>query len=74
MVEYYKLSLLKRAEHGASWEEIYLQIDGDQSRIITTRPQMLNGVVKQKLEKMTEKEVKELFDDMHRDTGCVSIH
>ncbi|MCX6746980.1 MAG: hypothetical protein NTU63_02490 [Candidatus Pacearchaeota archaeon] len=74
MVEYYRLSLLKGLTHGASWEEIYLKIDGDKSKILTTNPQMLEGVFRQKLEKMTEEDVKELFDNLHRDTGCVSCH
>ncbi len=70
MVEYYKLSLLKEVQHGASWEDIYLEIDGNKSRIIATHPQCLEGLLNQKLEKITREDVKKLFlnlsgDDCH---------
>jgi len=74
MVEYYKLSSLAKNDWGAGWEEIYLEINGDKSKIVTTNPQMLTGVLRQKLEKMTEEDVKKLFDGLNRDTGCVSCH
>jgi hypothetical protein len=74
MVEYYKLSSLTKNDWGAGWEEIYLEINGDKSRIVATNPQMLPDVLKQKLEKMTEEDVKKLLDSLNRDTGCVSIH
>ena len=44
------------------------------TEIITTNPQISTEVLRQKLEKMTEEDVKKLFDDLHRDTGCVSCH
>ena len=69
MVEYYKLSLLKRIEHGASWEEIYLEIDGEKSKIIATYPQILTNVLNEKLEKMTEEDVKKLSHDLSADFG-----
>ena len=74
MAEYYKLSFLIKNDWGAAWEEIYLEINGDKSKIITTNPQISTEVLRQKLEKMTEEDVKKLFDDLHRDTGCVSCH
>ena len=74
MVEYYKLSFLIKIDGVDRWEDTYLEINGDKSKIITTNPQMLTGVSRQKLEKMTEEDVKKLFEDLHRDTGCVSCH
>ena len=74
MTEYYKLSSLKKNDWGAGWEETYIEIDGDKSRIVSTNPQMLTGVLRQKLEKMTEEDVKKLLDGLNRDTGCVSCH
>jgi ATP-dependent helicase YprA (DUF1998 family) len=74
MTEYYKLSFLKKVKGGATWEEIYLEINGNKSAIVITNPQMLNGVLRQKLEKMSEEDVEKLLDDSNRDTGCVSCH
>ena len=74
MVEYYKLSLLIKKDRGAGWEEVYLEINGDKSKILVTYPSVLTGMLRHKLEKMTEEDVKKLLDSLNRDTGCVSIH
>ena len=70
MAEYYKLSSLVKNETLASWEEVYLEINGSKSRIIATNPQVSVNILSRKLEKMSEEEMEKLFlnlsgDDCH---------
>ena len=66
MPEYYKLSLLRRTRDGADWEEIYLEINGQKSRVIAHLPdseqvRLLNS----KLEKISGKEAMKKFYESH---------
>lgn len=75
MAEYYKLSFLRNIEPSASrprggseWEEIYLEIDGNKSRVVVHTPQT-RATSKNKLEKISKKEVDKILDVLSIDFG-----
>ncbi|MBA7676722.1 hypothetical protein ES703_84966 [subsurface metagenome] len=62
MIEYYKLSLLKKTKDGAVWDEIYLEMNGEKSRVMdygfrSNESRPLNS----KLEKISDEEAKEIL-------------
>lgn len=58
MQEYYQLSILRKTTNGSSWEEIYLKINGEKSRVIEDLPNSEQTMpLNFKLEKISNKEL-----------------
>jgi len=70
MYKYYKLSVLREDKQGADWESFYLEINGEKPKIILYVPgRIMGGVSNSKLEKITEKEIKEAISESNIDHG-----
>lgn len=62
--EYYKLSLLKKTEDGAEWENIYIKT-GEDPKIVAHIPQTRTiGTLNSKIEKISNEAVSELLNDL----------
>jgi len=62
--EHYKLSLLRKTEDGAEWENIYLKT-GEDPKIVAHTPQIREMVtLNSKIEKISKEAVSELLRDL----------
>lgn len=60
MTEYYKLSLLRKTENGAEWENIYFKIEKSKPKLIGHGIAQRKSPLNSKLEKVSEEKIKDL--------------
>ncbi len=66
---YYKLSLLRKTKYGAAWDNIYLEINNGEPKIIAHDPDTRRPL-NSKIETISEEDVKELRSALSVDSGC----
>jgi ribosomal protein S25 len=70
MVEYYKLSFVRKVDGKRVDEEIYLEINGDKPKIIAHLPKTVSMyVMNSKIEKITDELAENVLRDLQVDSG-----
>ena len=67
-MDYYKLSVLRKVEHGADWETIYIQVDEGKPKIML-HDSPIGHPLNSKIESVTKEEFQKVWNDSRADFG-----
>ena len=60
-MEYYKLGILRKTNHGAAWENFYIKFNGNTAEII--HKEESGSSLNSKLEKISEEQAKKMINN-----------